>query len=738
MTKSRRTTRCAAATVIAAIMALVCYVAGPVAANMQQAAATNGGGTSSASSSAAAAGTGAAAVATAPVTGGTGAGGSSAAAAAAAAAPAAVTTSRCEEITIPMCRGIGYNMTSMPNQLNHETQEEAGMEVHQFWPLVEINCSADLKFFLCSVYTPICIEEYQKPLQACRSVCERARDGCLPVMQRYGFVWPEKMHCDKLPVNGGPELCMAQDQYEQQQPPPSQQQPGAGKPGAKKSASSPGNKCKQSGGKGKGCEKYTLLDTDGFDGGGGAGGNVATGTGSTDGCECKCRPPLVPIDRRSLRYNRTGASVAGVDNCAVPCRGVLFTDDEKEFASTWIALWSSICCVTTLMTLTTYTIDTQRFKYPEKPIVFLSGCYLMVSLGYLVRVYAGHEAVACEPDGSIRYNASGPTPCTLVFLLLYFFGMASSIWWVILAFTWFLAAGLKWGNEAIASYSQYFHLAAWLVPTVKSLGVLVMSAVDGDAFAGVCYVGNQNADNLKMFVLAPLVVYLALGVSFLLGGFVSLFRIRNVIKQQAGRSKADKLERLMIRIGVFSVLYTVPASVVIGCHYYEARYMPDRIARLACPCSGGGGTVGIGGFSDPDGTKPVYTMLMLKYFMTLVMGVTSGVWIWSGKTVGSWRRLSRRLFGGGGGGVGGGVGVGCGVGGVGGCRSSKTGCGGSGFGPVMVNAGCGKQRKQLQYMPAPSAPGSTVPSSHHLAASSSLHQHHHMHAVKQAPPLSHV
>lgn len=36
---------------------------------------------------------------------------------------------RCEEITIPMCRGIGYNLTSFPNALDHDTQEEAGLEV---------------------------------------------------------------------------------------------------------------------------------------------------------------------------------------------------------------------------------------------------------------------------------------------------------------------------------------------------------------------------------------------------------------------------------------------------------------------------------------------------------------------------------------------------------------------------------------------------------------------------------
>ena len=83
-----------------------------------------------------------------------------------------------------------------------------------------------------------------------------------------------------------------------------------------------------------------------------------------------------------------------------------------------------------------------------------------MSVGYLIRVGLGHEEVACE-GGMIRYSAQGPVACTLVFLLVYYFGMASSIWWVVLTFTWFLAAGLKWGNEAIAGYSQYFHLAAW-------------------------------------------------------------------------------------------------------------------------------------------------------------------------------------------------------------------------------------------------------------------------------------
>lgn len=318
--------------------------------------------------------------------------------------------------------------------------------------------------------------------------------------------------------------------------------------------------------------------------------------------------------------------------------GAFFTQDEKDFANYWIALWSGFCAVSTFMTLTTFLIDTERFKYPERPIVFLSACYFMVSMGYLTRHFIGHEKVAC--DGRvIKYSSTGQSSCTIVFLLVYYFGMASSIWWVILSFTWFLSAGLKWGNEAISKISHFFHLAAWLIPTLQSISVLVHPAVDGDPLAGICYVGNTSIEHLRNFVLAPYFVYLVIGTTFLLAGFVSLFRIRSVIKQQGGigaGSKADKLEKLMIRIGIFSVLYTVPATIVIACHLYESNFHDDWMTTLACPCVQQ---------TDEWRKQPVYLILMLKYFMTLVCGITSGIWIWSGKTLESWRKLWRRLCG---------------------------------------------------------------------------------------------
>lgn len=487
-----------------------------------------------------------------------------------------------------MCRGIGYNLTYMPNMFNHDSQAEAALEVHQFWPLVEIQCSADLRFFLCSMYAPICQTDYKKDLPPCKSICERARTGCAPLMRKYGFSWPERMKCDNFPELGDTKtLCMGRN--------------GSDEPSIDSS---------------RPVTPITPLNPDSM--------------GISANC-CSCRPPFVSTAGRNIKPTRS-VSIGGVSNCAMACNRTYFSRDQESFASFWIGLWAILCFISTLVTILTFSVDMLRFKYPERPIIFLSGCYFMVSVGYIIRLIVGAKAIACDSNGLMRYETSGPALCTIVFLLIYFFGMASSVWWVILAFTWFLAAGMKWSSEAITNYSQYFHVVAWLVPAIQTIAVLAMSTVDGDPVSGVCFVGNHNLQSLVVFVIVPLVVYLVFGTSFLLAGFYSLIRIRKMLRQHAG-TKTDKLEKLMIRIGVFSVLYTVPATIVVACYFYE--YVNREKWEKSINCN----QCGIAR------VKPDHSVFIIKYFMALVVGITSGFWIWSGKTVESWKNFCGRLSG---------------------------------------------------------------------------------------------
>ena len=110
-------------------------------------------------------------------------------------------TGRCEAITVPLCRDIMYNQTSMPNLLGHHSQDDAGMEVHQFYPLVKERCSEDLQFFLCAMYVPKCTAQ-EEIIPPCRYLCDAARSDCENLMNRFGFQWPESLYCSNLPAEG--------------------------------------------------------------------------------------------------------------------------------------------------------------------------------------------------------------------------------------------------------------------------------------------------------------------------------------------------------------------------------------------------------------------------------------------------------------------------------------------------------------------------------------------------------
>jgi frizzled protein 5/8 len=420
---------------------------------------------------------------------------------------------KCEKITVPMCRTMPYNQTSMPNQFNHETQQEAASEAHQFWALVEINCAAELRFFLCSMYTPICLPSYAQPIRACKSVCVRARIGCEKYMKKFGFEWPAHMDCNLFPEYGSSnQVCM-----------------------------DPMDAQFQTTHKDKQLQiNHNLVEV----------------------------IPVIQVTKQV--YTTTTQEKPSQSKVFIP-----FDKNEKMFTFYWLLIWSMLCLISSLCTALTYLVQYERFKYPEKPIIFLSICYLFVASGYLLKLMRSSSSTTTESTSSFE--------CTLSFILIYYFGMASSVWWVIVSFTWFLAAGLKWGSEAIAKYHVYFHLLAWLLPFVKACVILAFSYVDRDPLSDVCLVGNASTRNLFVFLLAPSLAYLLVGITFLTSGFISLFRIRKQIKQSKQKPvkteecmKARKLEKLMMRIGVFSILYTVPATCVIACQFYEKMYRDDQ------------------------------------------------------------------------------------------------------------------------------------------------------------------
>ncbi|XP_030633374.1 frizzled-4 [Chanos chanos] len=468
----------------------------------------------------------------------------------------------CDPIRISMCQDLGYNVTKMPNLVGNVLQSDAELQLTTFTPLIQYGCSSQLKFFLCSVYVPMCTDKVPIPIGPCGSMCLSVKRKCLPVLNEFGFIWPDVLNCSLFPPqNDQNHMCME-------------------------------------------------------------------GPGDEDGPfhsvlslprEEECQT-LGSVTDQYVWVKRS-------HSCALQCGydAGLYRRQAKVFTDVWMSVWAVLCFISTAFTVLTFLVDSSRFSYPERPIIFLSMCYNIYSVAFVVRLTVGRERISCDLGEAatpvLVQEGLKNTGCAIVFLLMYFFGMASSVWWVILTLTWFLAAGLKWGHEAIEMHSSYFHIGAWAIPAVKTIVILIMRLVDADDLTGLCYVGHQHLDALTGFVVAPLFTYLVMGTLFIGAGLVALFKIRSNLQKDG--TKTDKLERLMVKIGVFSVLYTVPATCVIACYFYQISNWEDfkQTARDSYMASE-----------------------MLRIFMSLLVGITSGMWIWSAKTLHTWQRCSSRLL----------------------------------------------------------------------------------------------
>jgi frizzled protein 9/10 len=558
----------------------------------------------------------------------------------------------------------------MPNLMGHKDQSEAAIQVHEFIPLVEIGCSKNLKFFLCSLYAPMCTEQIDIPIPSCQSICEEVKSKCLPVLQQFNFNWPHMLNCSRLPVPEKNGLCMevpnitdakgqkhhvssyisssssssmAAKHFNTDKPLsekdskavlnslesmyPFLYPPRRNEINSQSSQHSPQSKPAIS------LESFGIsantLNSDNIYGNG----NPSKGGN-------KCYPEFVYIPIAGKSFNHTEAA------CAPKCgKDILFTRNDKNFVEIWMCIWASICFMSTLFTVLTFWIDPSRFRYPEKPIIFLSMCFCISSVAYLIRIYAGSEFVSCDKSDSGEYHITleglENSGCIIVFLLLYYFGMAASMWWVILTITWYLAAGKKWGHEAIESKASLFHLLAWATPAILTIIVLTLRHVDGDELTGLCYVGSQDPNALLYFVIIPLCVFAAFGDFVLALGFVSLSRIRSVMRFDGHNT--NKLERLMVRIGVFTTFYTLPALCVIGCHVYEyklsSKWKETAIDRSrVCQDTNSMSSCRL------NESIPLKEIFVLKIFMSLVLGISTGIWVWSNKTWSSWTLFCQSTF----------------------------------------------------------------------------------------------
>lgn len=275
---------------------------------------------------------------------------------------------QCEPIRIELCRGIGYNETSMPNLVGHEVQTDADFTLQTFSPLIQYGCSTQLHFFLCAAYVPMCTPKVPVPIGPCRGLCETIRARCLPVLQGFGFPWPSALDCNRFPEENNHEhMCME----------------GPGEPNG--GLPPPTSKIGQYSGN----------------------------------CQDLVKSHLY------ARLNRTG-------RCAPLCEAdILFDQQEKHLAEVWVTAWSVTALFTAIVaTLCLIFTDTKWDKILMPLVICHLLVAVGWSVRWLAK--RNPTACGFDPQlpgvSLLLIDGLSNAPCAATFLLRYFFGMAAGVW----------------------------------------------------------------------------------------------------------------------------------------------------------------------------------------------------------------------------------------------------------------------------------------------------------------------
>ncbi|VDD94443.1 unnamed protein product [Enterobius vermicularis] len=200
----------------------------------------------------------------------------------------------------------------------------------------------------------------------------------------------------------------------------------------------------------------------------------------------------------------------------------------------------------------------------------------------------------------------------------------------------YLSAARKWVQEGIDACSSYLHLIAWALPALLTIAVFVTHKVDASELTGICSVGNANPWALLGFVIIPKLLFVLLGSCFIIAGFSSMCRERDSFRRRG--TDTSKLEKLMVKMGIFSAFYIIPAVIMVVCDCYHMFILLKwHTSSIACKIYS---TPGNSLCKNPEKLPlPQSELYKLNVIMSLLVGISTSMWTVSKKTFHSWQRV---------------------------------------------------------------------------------------------------
>jgi len=359
-----------------------------------------------------------------------------------------------------------------------------------------------------------------------------------------------------------------------------------------------------------------------------------------------CSSPLVATKNKESYFS-------SINECGVQCKSPLLTDTEYQTIHSFVAVTAGLCLGVTVLAVITFLLDWQGAnRYPALAIFYINICFSLSCLGWLAQFVPGaREDIVCRTDGTLRHaepGAGGNMSCVVVFILVYYFMVAAAVWFVVLAYSWYVSfEAIGKVKDLIDKKVAYFHMVAWSAPLVLTIIIMAMNQVDGSSVTGVCFVSQRNPLVRSLFLLLPLLLASVVGGFFIVKSINILAKVSmssDIISNKA----ATKIQATLMRIGIFSVCILACVVVTVGCHVYEFQKSSSWEKSLhrfvLCSLKTLITDTGANSCSDSLTEKPSVALLQLQLLCMFGAGILSASWVWTRESLDTWRRTFQHIF----------------------------------------------------------------------------------------------
>lgn len=295
-----------------------------------------------------------------------------------------------------------------------------------------------------------------------------------------------------------------------------------------------------------------------------------------------------------------------------------YTQTDKRAAEIWMITLAWLSLLSTSFALVTFCAEPSRYRYPERPVVWMATCHAIVALTHVTRGWLGAKAVSCSGITLAVDGLASPT-CVAFFSLTYYFTLAADAWFTNACVSWYLTAASEWSTEALERAAAYLHAVAWGWAGAWTAAALALRKVTADELTGTCGVADTAVSAL---IGVPRGALLITSVALAIGACPGIMRVRRALDSRG----AKRVGRLAARAAAGGLLYLLLAAFATGARVMEARNREAQtdLALLAA--------LEAGNIDNTAGSRGVSMCLWLS------CGVAAGAWAWSRKSAVVWKK----------------------------------------------------------------------------------------------------